>query len=53
MIGVALKCVYLVFVLVCVCVWVWVSEKGSGYSDDVCAKPLIKTTGSANGTMRG
>jgi len=22
-------------------------------SDDVCAKPLIKTTGSANGTMRG
>lgn len=47
MIGVTLKCVYLVFVLVCRRV------RRAVDSDDVCAKPLIKTTGSANGTMRG
>lgn len=47
MIGVTLKRVYLVFVLVCRRV------RRAAYSDDVCAKALIKTTGSANGTMRG
>ena len=39
MIGVALKRVYLVFVRVCRCV------RRAVVSDDVCAKPLIKTTG--------
>lgn len=47
MIGVTLKCVYLVFVLVCGRV------RRAEDSDDVWAEPLIKTTGSLNGTMRG
>lgn len=45
MIGVALKRVYLVFCDVRV--------GRAADSSDVCAKPLIKTTGPTNGTMRG